>query len=108
MVKNVRMFRSGHSPPCITARRGGCVIKKISRSHRSRRSRGGFPFCIHRKTTPASRSEDAARHFIDRSATPAMMQGGEYPLRNVRTFFSLVSFCLETTEFSEVGDGQRP
>ena len=58
-----------HSPPCITARRGGCVIKKISRSHRSRRSRGGFLF-IHRKTTPASRSEDAARHFIDRSAIP--------------------------------------
>src|SRR5437016_1496200 len=33
-----------YSPPCTTARRGGCVIKKIWRSHRSRRSRGGFPF----------------------------------------------------------------
>src|SRR6267143_2492430 len=31
---------------------------------------GWFSFCIHRKTTPASRSEDAARHFIDRSAAP--------------------------------------
>src|ERR1051326_1823859 len=27
-------------PPCITARRGGCVINKISRNHRKRRSRG--------------------------------------------------------------------
>ena len=42
--KNGRMFQTGHSPPCITARRGGCVIKKISRSDRSGRSRGGFPY----------------------------------------------------------------
>ena len=48
----------------------GCVIKKNSRSHRRRRSRAGFPFLLIRKTTPASRSSDAARHFMDRSATP--------------------------------------
>src|SRR5438552_3995739 len=63
-------LESGVIFPLHHRKEGGCAIKKISRSHRSRRSRGGFPFCIHRKTTPASRSEDAARHFIDRSATP--------------------------------------
>ena len=44
--------------------------QKISRSHQSRRSRGGFPFCVHRKTTPASRSADASQFFLNRSATP--------------------------------------
>src|SRR5215471_5479021 len=31
---------------------------------------GWFSTRIHRKTTPASRSADASRYFIDRSATP--------------------------------------
>src|SRR5437588_5837245 len=80
ILRNARGHRScekigikRYSPPCITARRGGCVINKITRSHRSRRSRGGFPFVLNRKTTPASRSRrlrDTSRHFIDRSATP--------------------------------------
>jgi hypothetical protein len=59
-----------NSPPCITARRGGGVIKKISRSHRNRRRRGGFPFVLDRKTTPSSRPAEASRHLIDREATP--------------------------------------
>src|SRR5205823_8563275 len=36
-------FRRANSPPCITARRGGCVTNQMVRSHRKRRSRGGFP-----------------------------------------------------------------
>src|SRR5260370_760629 len=52
-----------YSPPCVTARRGGCVINKTSRSHRSRRSRGGFPFVFDRKTTPASRSVEASQRL---------------------------------------------
>src|SRR5437899_12103885 len=36
-------FRRANSPPCITARRGGCVTNQMARSHRKRRSRGGFP-----------------------------------------------------------------
>jgi len=47
-------FRRANSPPCITARRGGCVTNQMVRSHRKRRSRGGFP----------------SRHFLGRSATP--------------------------------------
>src|SRR5437588_8256809 len=68
-----------YSPPCITARRGGCVINKISRSHQSRRSRGGFPFVLNRKTTPASRSRRLRDILlIARPPLLAVMQGGEY------------------------------
>ena len=31
---------------------------------------GWFSFCSYRKTTPSSRSADASRYFLDRSATP--------------------------------------
>src|SRR5206468_12792557 len=31
---------------------------------------GRFSFCSYRKTTPSSRSADASRYFLDRSATP--------------------------------------
>jgi hypothetical protein len=59
-----------YSPPCITARRGGCVIKKISRSHRSGRRRGGFPFVLIGKP-PRPRDKRMLRDvFLDRSATP--------------------------------------
>jgi hypothetical protein len=83
-----------YSPPCITAakrkrlaarspkkRRGGCVIKKISRSprsasaiarslKRSRRSRGGFPFVLIGTPPRPRETADASRYFLDRSATP--------------------------------------
>jgi hypothetical protein len=58
-----------YSPPCITARRGGCVIKEILRSHRSRRSRGGFPF------VPKRRLRDIL--LIARPPLLAVMQGGD-------------------------------
>src|SRR5260370_14171340 len=68
-----------YSPPCITARRGGCVFNKMSRSHRSRRSRGGFPFVLNRKTTPASRQRRLRDILlIARPPLLAVMQGGEY------------------------------
>src|SRR5437016_10247405 len=82
-----------YSPPCITAakrKRGSAQPQKEGwLRHQKNFAKppkptqpGWFSFCIHRKTTPASleaarwracasrRSEDAARHFIDRSATP--------------------------------------
>src|SRR5881628_3248902 len=49
---------------------GGCVINKISRSHRSNAAGVVFLFVLIRKTTPASLSADASRHFIYCSATP--------------------------------------
>src|ERR1051326_7800325 len=59
-----------YSPPCITARRGGCVINKISRSYRNRRRRGGFPPFSQSENHPSSHSVEASRHLLDRSATP--------------------------------------
>src|ERR1051326_1691960 len=48
------------------------------RRHRSRRSRGGFPLCLDRKTAPASRSAEASRDLlIARPPLLAVMQGGE-------------------------------
>src|SRR5258705_11564584 len=65
-----KVFRARYSPPCITARRGGCVIKKNVAQRPKRTQPGWFSFCIHRKTTPASRSAEASRYLLDRSATP--------------------------------------
>src|SRR5438034_1674228 len=82
-------FERAYSPPCITARRGGCVIQKISRSHRKPTQPGWFSFCINRKTTPSSRSADASRHFIGRSATPPCgdARRGIRPLEPFQQFF---------------------
>src|SRR5437773_12543555 len=54
----------------ITARRGACIIKKMSRSHRSLMQTGWFSLRFHRKTTPSSRSAEASRYLFGRSATP--------------------------------------
>src|SRR5438876_8828424 len=58
------------SPPCIIARRGGCVLKKMLRSHRTDAAGVVFLCVLNRKTTPASRSAEASRHLFNRSATP--------------------------------------
>src|SRR5437899_4783494 len=81
---------SRYSPPCTTARRGGCVINKISRSHRSRRSRGGFPsISIGKPPRPLLRLRAGALALrgdqrmlrdillIARPPLLAVMQGGE-------------------------------
>src|SRR5262249_21991764 len=75
--------------PLLASRQGGegCVIKKISRSRRSSRSRGGFPFALNRKTTPASRSAEVSRHFSYRSATP--------PCGDARRGVALRSICSQ-------------
>src|SRR5881628_1540696 len=44
-----------YSPPCTTARRGGCVIKENFAKPPKLTQPGWFSFWIHRKTTPASR-----------------------------------------------------
>src|SRR5207247_7138964 len=61
----------GHIP-LLASQQGGVAapIQKMLRSLLSGRSRGGFPFVFNRETTPASRSADASRYFIPRSATP--------------------------------------
>src|SRR5437667_144292 len=44
-----------YSPPCTTARRGGCVIKENLAKPPKQTKPGWFSFWIHRKTTPAWR-----------------------------------------------------
>src|SRR5262245_18692869 len=48
------IFKMANSPPRITARRGGRAIKKILRSIRFSRGRGGVPIDGTRNTTPAA------------------------------------------------------
>src|SRR5437867_7633709 len=62
--------RAGYSPPCIKARRGGCVIKKYCEATEADAAGVVFLVVLIRKTTPASLSADASLHFIDCSATP--------------------------------------
>jgi len=67
-----------YSPPCITARRGGRAIKKISRSIRRSRGRGGFPMRTKGKP-PRLRQLRWLREIFLMTQTPllAVMQGGE-------------------------------
>src|ERR1051325_5864601 len=55
--------------------------RKMPRSHRSRRSRGGFPFVPNRKTTPASRQRRLRDILlIARPPLLAVVLGGEFCL----------------------------
>ena len=64
------IFKMANSPPRITARRGGRAIKKILRSIRFSRGRGGVPIDGTRNTTPAPSIKEASRHFLGDAATP--------------------------------------
>src|ERR1700758_4763251 len=63
-------------------RRGGCAIKKMSRSNLSSRRRGGQigeilrPEEFHRTDHPVCGASEASRLFINAAATPPF-QGGE-------------------------------
>src|SRR3989442_1786381 len=62
-----------HHSILAAARMGGCVIKKNFAKPPQRTQPGWLSFCIHRKTTPASRSAEASR-YLDRSATPPCLR----------------------------------
>src|SRR5262245_59428817 len=70
-----------NSPPRITARRADRAIKKISRSIRFSRGRGGVPIDGTRNTTPAASIRRLRTIFL---VTPppllALMRGGEFAL----------------------------
>src|SRR5207249_5120190 len=84
-----------YSPPCMTARRGGCVNKKNSAKPPKPTQPGWFSFCSHRDTTPASRTADASRYFLDHSATP--------PRGDARRGFSLDSNSCRPSMTPTVG-----
>ncbi len=79
------IFKMANSPPRITARRGGGAIKKISRSIRFSRRRGGVPIDGTRNTTPAASIKRLRAIFL---VTPppllAVMRGGEFVLFKMR------------------------
>src|SRR5262245_39250259 len=64
------IFKMAHSPPRITARRGGRAIKKVSRSIRSSRGRGGAPIAGTRNNHPGGVHKEASRFFLGDAATP--------------------------------------
>jgi thiamine monophosphate synthase len=59
----------------LLVRRGGCALKKMSRSLRS----GADGVVAHRKisrlTTPAAPTKEASRHFLDVASTPPHEEG---------------------------------
>src|SRR5438046_5542785 len=59
-----------YSPPCITARRGGRAIQKISRSIRLSRGRGGFPMNPKGKPPRLRLLRWLRQIFFDDAATP--------------------------------------
>src|SRR5437870_13573856 len=78
-------------------RRGGCAIKKMSRSNLSSRRRGGQigeifrPEEFRRSDHPVCGASEASRLFINAAATPPF-QGGEC----VMTLASRAKFSRET------------
>src|SRR5262249_34537435 len=59
-----------YSPPCITARRGGCVSRKYCEAAETDAAGVVFLCVLNRKTTPASLTFGCCAAFLNRSATP--------------------------------------
>src|ERR1051326_4646279 len=76
--KTLKRMGAAHSPPCMTARRGGCVINECCEATETDAAGVVFLVVLNRKTTPASRSKEAPQCFlIARPPLLAVMQGGE-------------------------------
>src|SRR6266446_10607485 len=66
-VKNWNLARF----PSLHHRKEGCLRHQKNFAKPPKLTQTGwFSFCSHRKTSPSSRSADASRYFLDRSATP--------------------------------------
>src|SRR5262245_30636668 len=79
-----------NSPPCITARRGGCAINQMSRSLLCWRRRGWFSFRVSIGKLPRPRGQRTLRDIflIARPPLLAVMQGGEFALlRFIHRFY---------------------
>src|ERR1700756_5641630 len=71
-------FGRAHSPPCITARRGGRATNEMSRSVRDREAGVVFRLRTKRKTTPTASVSVASRNLLmTQPPLLAVMQGGE-------------------------------
>src|SRR2546430_2952026 len=98
-------------------RRGGCAIKKMSRSNLSSRRRGGQigeifrPAEFRRTDHPVCGASEASRLFINAAATPPF-QGGECVDNNVmssraRIIEAVKNLDLESTKvFEKIRGGE--
>src|SRR6266446_5011674 len=85
-VKNWNLARF----PSLHHRKEGCLRHQKNFAKPPKLTQTGwFSFCSDRKTTPSSRSADASRYFLDRSATPPCgnARRGVAPTVALRQFF---------------------
>src|SRR6266446_10767946 len=85
-VKNWNLARF----PSLHHRKEGCLRHQENFAKPPKLTQTGwFSFWSHRKTTPSSRSADASRYFLDRSATPPCgdARRGVAPTVALRQFF---------------------
>src|SRR5215471_14777899 len=75
-----RNLNEGNSPPCITARRGGCVIKQC-RAATEETQPGWFSSLFSAGKPPRPRVQRRLRDILVIARPPllAVMQGGELP-----------------------------
>src|SRR5262247_3872128 len=78
--------KSANSPPCITARRGGRAIKKISRSVRCPRGRGGFPIETRKENHPVCASKGGFATFDLWRSHPSLLRCKEGSFALLRFF----------------------
>src|SRR5213592_4848284 len=77
--------------PLLASPQGGWLRHQVNFAQPPKLTQTGwFSLCSHRKTTPSSRSADASRYFLDRSATPPCgdARRGVAPTVAQRQFFT--------------------
>src|SRR5207302_5713500 len=90
-------------------RRGGCAIKKMSRSNLSSRRRGGQigeilrPEEFRRTDHPVCGASVASRLFINAAAFPSFSRRGIMPDSNSFTRSDALGYCLNAAERNAAG-----
>src|SRR5438045_3536633 len=80
-------YGGAYSPPCITARRGGCAVnKEVAKLPRSAQT-GWFSFLFSIGKPPRPRDQRTLREIflVARPPLLAVMQGGEYARFHIRS-----------------------
>ncbi len=89
-----------HSPPCITARRGGRAINKCCKASDGCEAGVVFRLRTKRKTTQPASVSVASRNFINDAATPPCgdARRGMLPIPRISIFFhSCIDGCCPKT-----------
>src|SRR6184192_3185428 len=80
-------YGGAYSPPCITARRGGCAVNKEVAKLPCSAQTGWFSFLFSIGKPPRPRDQRTLREIflVARPPLLAVMQGGEYARFHVRS-----------------------